>query len=96
MHLVFYKKKCVVLLDFFFTPKHVDKNCCTTPGRMVSHVSISFEKRLSMRPNGVVSNSSVGQRIILLISLTNTSMEQFRQPNAKHSPDKYRDMTKRM
>lgn len=51
----------------------------------MSMVSMSFEKRLTILPNGVVSKSSMGQRMILFKSCSCKVFEQYMQPIAKDS-----------
>lgn len=49
------------------TVKFIAISILVTCGRTLSHVSMSFENLLSIRPNGVVSKKVNGKRITLCI-----------------------------
>lgn len=53
-----------------FTEKNISNHPLMTCGKTLSTVSISFENRFNMRPSGVVSNNSSGQRSTFINKLS--------------------------
>lgn len=67
------------------TEKDVIKNPRIMAGNVLSHVSTSFEKRFNTRPNGVVSNSSMGHRKLKWRSIMCISRAAYKHPRASVS-----------
>lgn len=65
-------------------------------GRTLSMVSTSFEKRLTTRPRGVVSNSSMGHRNTYDRSVSCSTLEQKMHPRASVREQKKYEVTGRL
>lgn len=57
-------------------------------GKILSIVSTSLEKRLTIRPNGVMSKSSIGQRITYFKSVSCIVTEEYMQAKETANVDR--------
>lgn len=64
-----------------FTEKNIDNPNRKIAGRALSTASTSFENRFKMRPNGVVSKISIGQRSTLTIKIRCISRADIIKPS---------------